>query len=194
MVDHCRRVITYTLLLAERLPVAMAMMEQLALGAAFHDVGKLALPDDVLYKKADRYTPVEREIFETHPIHSYRMLASPLSDFPVALNVVRHHHERYDGKGYPDGLAGNHIPLEARLVAVANQFDRMMSGASREKRSVWEARRDISLTVGTRLCPRCTDAFLTIAPEILEAVSHGELDRSGFVGPLMRGLRRGVAG
>ena len=102
-------------------------IRQIELGGQLHDLGKIGVREDVL-NKPGKLTPAEYEHIMTHPVLGWRILEPLMSDAPIALNVVRSHHERVDGRGVPDRLSGDAIPLEARIVAVADALDAMMSG------------------------------------------------------------------
>ncbi len=91
-----------------------------------HDIGKIGVRESVL-NKPERLTAEEYEHIMTHPVLGWRILAPLLGDTPNALNIVRSHHERYDGRGVPDGLQGSEIPLEARIAAAADSLDAMTS-------------------------------------------------------------------
>jgi putative two-component system response regulator len=134
---HCRRLQMYCRTLVETLGedpgwsaiVAGSFLETLERCIPLHDIGKLALPETVLSKPGP-LTPSERELVKTHPIIGASMLESLSRQFgdslgflPAAITVVRHHHERYDGQGYPDALFGDNIPPAARLLALADVYD-----------------------------------------------------------------------
>ncbi|MGZ4807188.1 MAG: HD-GYP domain-containing protein, partial [Ilumatobacteraceae bacterium] len=106
----------------------------IARGAYLHDLGKIAIPDHIL-NKPGALTDEERKIVEMHPQHGFE-LASTAPSLHEVLPVILHHHERIDGKGYPDGLAGSAVPLEARVVAVADVWDALTS--DRAYRPGWE--------------------------------------------------------
>jgi response regulator RpfG family c-di-GMP phosphodiesterase len=123
MRGHARRVGLYAGLLAERLEVDVETQERVRLAAFLHDLGKVGIPTDLLLR-AGALDPAERAIVERHPVIGAHLL-KPL-DLPSIIPVtVRHHHEWWDGSGYPDGLDGEQIPLEARIVSVADAFDAM---------------------------------------------------------------------
>ena len=92
-----------------------------------HDIGKIGVREAVLNKPGP-LTPEEYQHIMTHPVVGWRILSPLLAETPAALNIVRSHHERFDGRGVPDGLAGAAIPLEARIAAVADSLDAMSSG------------------------------------------------------------------
>jgi HD-GYP domain-containing protein (c-di-GMP phosphodiesterase class II) len=102
------------------------MLRQVELGGHVHDIGKIGVRESVL-NKAGRLTPDEYEHIMTHPLLGWRILAPLLGDTPIALNIVRSHHERFDGRGVPDGIKGLDIPLEARIAAAADALDAMTS-------------------------------------------------------------------
>jgi response regulator RpfG family c-di-GMP phosphodiesterase len=123
MRGHARRVAFYASLIAERLELPAEIQERVRIAAFLHDLGKVGVPTDLLLR-AGALEPAERLLVERHPVIGAHLL-KPL-DLPSIVSVtVRHHHEWWDGSGYPDGLAGEEIPFEARIVAVADAFDAM---------------------------------------------------------------------
>jgi putative two-component system response regulator len=119
--DHCDRLAQYATALGRALALADAELDALYRGAFLHDVGKIAIPDRVLLKKG-RLTPDEMTVMKQHPVIGDD-LCRTVRSFDNVRPIVRHHHERRDGRGYPDGLAGDQIPLLARIVAVVDVFD-----------------------------------------------------------------------
>jgi putative two-component system response regulator len=124
---HSVRVSQYSSSIARSLGLDSDMIRQIELGGHVHDIGKIGVREGVLNKPGP-LTDDEYQHIMTHPVVGWRILAPLLSDAPIALNVVRSHHERIDGAGVPDGLKSDQIPLEARIVAVADAFDAMTSG------------------------------------------------------------------
>ena len=124
---HSVRVSLYAAVIARSLELDDEMVRQIELGGHVHDIGKIGVREAVLNKPGP-LTDEEYAHIMTHPVLGWRILAPLLGDTPIALNVVRSHHERLDGRGVPDGLSGEGIPLEARIVAVADAFDAMTSG------------------------------------------------------------------
>jgi putative two-component system response regulator len=124
---HSVRVSQYSSAIARALNLEPETVRQIELGGHVHDIGKIGVREAVLNKPGP-LTDEEYQHIMTHPVTGWRILAKMLHEAPVALNVVRSHHERVDGRGVPDGLKGDLIPLEARIVAVADAFDAMMSG------------------------------------------------------------------
>ena len=123
---HSIRVSHYSVVIARELGLQGELLRQIELGGHVHDIGKIGVREDVL-NKPGKLTDAEYEHIMTHPVVGWRILAPLLGDTPVALNIVRSHHERYDGRGVPDRLAGEQIPFEARIAAVADSFDAMTS-------------------------------------------------------------------
>ncbi|HVZ79143.1 MAG TPA: HD domain-containing phosphohydrolase, partial [Gemmatimonadaceae bacterium] len=124
---HSIRVSHYSAVIARQLRLDDEMLRQIELGGHVHDIGKIGVREAVLNKPGP-LTPEEYEHIMTHPLVGWRILAPLLGDAPIALNIVRSHHERMDGHGVPDGLRGNAIPLEARIAAAADSIDAMTSG------------------------------------------------------------------
>ncbi len=123
MRGHARRVAFYAGLVGERLGLAPEEREGLRISAFLHDLGKVGVPTDLLLR-AGALQPTERRIVEQHPVIGARLLA-PLDGPRGTALALRHHHEWWDGSGYPDGIAGEHIPLAARIIGVADAFDAM---------------------------------------------------------------------
>lgn len=133
-------------------------IERLNTGAKLHDVGKIGIRDQVLFKKG-RLSPEEYAIIKTHPEVGATILES-IPGLADILPMVRHHHERYDGTGYPAGLKGNDIPFWARMIAVADTYDAMISNRPyRDGVSFNEVLETIRKVSGTQLCPECVDIF-----------------------------------
>jgi response regulator RpfG family c-di-GMP phosphodiesterase len=123
---HSVRVSHYSVMIARELGLDGEMMRQIELGGHVHDIGKIGVREEVL-NKPGKLTDAEYEHIMTHPVVGWRILAPLLAETPVALNIVRSHHERFDGRGVPDRLTGEQIPFEARIAAVADSFDAMTS-------------------------------------------------------------------
>jgi response regulator RpfG family c-di-GMP phosphodiesterase len=124
---HSVRVSQYSSVIAKALRLEPEMIRQIELGGHVHDIGKIGVREGVLNKPGP-LTDEEYQHIMTHPVVGWRILAPLLGDAPIALNIVRSHHERVNGAGVPDALKGEMIPLEARIVAVADAFDAMTSG------------------------------------------------------------------
>jgi putative two-component system response regulator len=124
---HSVRVSRYSATIARSLGLDAEMVRQIELGGHVHDIGKIGVRESVLNKPGP-LTPEEYEHIMTHPVLGWRILSPLLAETPAALNIVRSHHERFDGRGVPDRLRGSAIPLEARISAVADSLDAMTSG------------------------------------------------------------------
>ena len=149
---HLERVARLGLLLAGAVAPHDARDPQMYFGFLLHDIGKLAVPDRVL-NKPGRLSAEEREIMRRHPSEGARIIAQ-LPDLERARDVVLHHHERWDGGGYPDGLAGEEIPLWARIFAVADTLDAMTSERPYGRRfTLGEALEEIVACAGSQFDP-----------------------------------------
>lgn len=122
---HSERVLQYAVQLGQRLDLTEDDLQALWLASIVHDVGKVAVPDCILFKPS-RLTAEEMEIMRQHPVIGENICA-PLRSFRDALPAIRHHHERMDGSGYPDGLVGEGIPVAARILQVADIYDALTS-------------------------------------------------------------------
>jgi putative nucleotidyltransferase with HDIG domain len=170
---HSRNVTAYTLALADRLGITGDERNDLWNAALLHDIGKIGIPETIL-NKAGRLTTEEYEIIKTHPVKGCNIL-EPIIAFKNLLPAIRYHHERYDGKGYPDGLSGRYIPISARILAVADSFDAMTSNrVYRLSPGVDFALAQIEEHSGTQFDPNLAKAF----QEILKARSFEEILRA----------------
>lgn len=145
--------------------------DDMAQDAMLHDVGKIQVPETILYKPGP-LDDDERAIMERHPVWGAQILEG-LPPLHHAIPVVRHHHERYDGQGYPDGLAGESIPLAARIVSVVDAFDAMVSDRPyRQGMPIDEVCRNIHEGSGTQFDPRVAKAFLSIVDRVWSPERH----------------------
>jgi ribonuclease P protein subunit RPR2 len=166
---HAERVTAYGLEIALRVDRRLLEDPQVKFGFLLHDVGKVAVPDAILHKQAP-LTDEERRILDEHPLVGWRIL-SPVTYLARACEVVRSHHERWDGTGYPDGLRGEEIPLSARVFAVADTLDAMTTDRPyRAAVSLATARAEIRAGAGVQFDPRVVDAFNGIDDERLERI------------------------
>ena len=162
---HSVRVSHYSSVIARTMGMTPEFVRQMELGGQVHDIGKIGVREDVL-NKATRLTDEEYAHIMTHPMVGWRILSPLISDVPVILNVVRWHHERFDGKGIPDGLGGTDIAHEARIAAVADAFDAMTSVRPyRQGLSVGEAVAEIDRCAGKQFDPQVVEAFRTALAE-----------------------------
>jgi len=162
---HSERVTTYAIAIAERLNCSAEQVESLRTVGYLHDIGKIGIADRILNKPAS-LTPEEYELIKRHPIIG-ESIVSELGLNAEQRAIIRHHHERWDGKGYPDGLAGEEVPLLARIVAVADAFDSMTSlRAYRAGMRDAEAIEELRSNLGRQFDPRVVAAFLQGLPTI----------------------------
>jgi len=158
---HSERVTTVALALGRKLALNETELEQLHRGGLLHDIGKISIPSTILDKPA-ALTAEERARINCHPAIGANILA-PMEAFADILPIVRHHHEWFNGKGYPDGLAGEAIPWLVRITSVADVFDALVSDRPyRRSMSVQEASRIIYRGAGTQFDPRAVQAFAEI--------------------------------
>jgi putative two-component system response regulator len=156
---HSLRVSRYAGAIARELRLPEPVVKELELGASLHDLGKIGVREAVLNKEGPLTDEEYAHIME-HPLIGWRLLGPLLRELPVALNVVRSHHERFDGRGLPDGLVGSEIPLEARIVAVADSFDAMTSVRPyRRGRSTEAAVTELRRCSGQQFDPAVVMAF-----------------------------------
>lgn len=168
---HSLRVTAYADHLARRMGLGPEEREALQRGALLHDVGKIGVPDAVLLKPG-RLTEAEWLLMRRHPQIGAEMLAG-IPFLAPALPVVRHHHERWDGQGYPDGLAGEEIPLIARIFAVVDTLDAMTADRPyRAARSLAEGRAEIARCAGTQFDPQIVEAFLAVPEQEWLAIAR----------------------
>lgn len=157
--DHAQRLADMALAVAVAMGMGVKELEDLRYGALLHDIGKIGVPDAIL-QKASALDPDEWEQMRRHPEIGEQII-SPIPRLAGAARVVRHHHERYDGSGYPDGLAGESIPLGARVLSVVDAFSAMMDQRIyKEARSPEEALCELKKHAGTQFDPRVVDTFL----------------------------------
>jgi response regulator RpfG family c-di-GMP phosphodiesterase len=169
---HSNRVSRYSTTIASILDLDADTVRQVGVGGHVHDIGKIGVREAVL-NKAGPLTEEEYQHIMTHPVVGWRILSPLLSDAPMALSIVRSHHERYDGGGIPDGLAGEEIPLEARIAAVADAFDAMTSGRPYRgaPMGIDAALAEITRCSGKQFDPRVCAAFEHAVREGLITVS-----------------------
>ncbi|NCB91677.1 MAG: HD domain-containing protein [Clostridia bacterium] len=161
---HSDRVAALSRKIGEKMGMSQQQLSQIHLAGLFHDIGKIGVPDGILLKPG-KLTIDEYEIIKHHPQEGERIL-SALTLFKEIAPIVRSHHERVDGSGYPDHLKGEAIPLHARIIAVADAFDAMTSNRHyRRSMSIEMALDEIRQKKGTQFDEQAADAFLQIADE-----------------------------
>lgn len=162
---HSRRVAVYSRKIAEKLGFPKSKCKQIYYAAMLHDIGKCYVPDEIL-KKPTKLTEEEFNIIKLHPIKGAEMVKN-LSSLPDVRDGVLYHHERYDGKGYPNGVIGEDIPIVGRIICVADSYDAMHSSrVYREKMENDEIIEELKRNKGTQFDPRIVDAFLAVLQDI----------------------------
>ena len=167
--EHIIRMAHYSHHIAKNLNLPEHEQEMILKAAPMHDVGKIAIPDNILLKPA-RLTPEEFEIIKTHTVSGYNILADSeieLLNFSAIIAIT--HHEKYNGKGYPKGLKGEDIPMAGRICAVADVFDALTS--ERPYKNAWTVEKALNLMKeerGEHFDPKCIDAFLADFDNVLK--------------------------
>lgn len=166
---------TRVAMLAEKIAVPMKLPEretgQLVRGCFLHDIGKTFIPREVITQR-EPLNHAQWEALKQHPVIGAAMAESNPGFGPEIVQIVRHHHERWDGRGYPDGLAGEEIPLGARICAVIDAFDSMTSNQLYRRRlKLSEARLELIRHAGTQFDPDVVHAMMGLSEETLEIYS-----------------------
>ncbi|MGH2681239.1 MAG: HD-GYP domain-containing protein [Actinomycetota bacterium] len=161
---HLDRTAHYGLALARRVDPELAARPEVAYGFFLHDIGKVGIPESILCKEGP-LTDLEWLVMRSHPNQGARIV-EPIPFMGEAVEIVRSHHERFDGEGYPLGLHGDQIPLAARIFAIADSFDAMTSDRPyRSALSTDAAVAEIRAGSGTQFDPDCVEAFEALADE-----------------------------
>jgi HD-GYP domain-containing protein (c-di-GMP phosphodiesterase class II) len=163
--DHAQHLAIIALAIGREMGMTEHELEGLRYGAILHDIGKIGVPDAVL-QKPSRLDPAEWAQMREHPSIGARILA-PVPHLASAAQIVHHHYERYDGKGYPDGLVGEAIPLGARILTVVDSYNAITDKrVYKEARSHAEAVSELRKHAGTQFDPRVVEVFLAKSNEL----------------------------
>ena len=172
--EHCNRVASYATLIGEKLNLSQEDLETLRLGATYHDIGKVGISAKIVFKDT-RLTDDEYIEMKKHTFIGTDIL-SKSDSFKNIIPIVKYHHERYDGKGYPEGLKGEEIPLLTRIVSVADTFDAMTSNrVYRNALDMDYVKTEIANAAGTQLDPNIANTFLDILnteSDKIEQIKH----------------------
>ena len=166
---HAERVAAYGLRLADAYGMRLGDEPEIEFGFLLHDAGKVAVPDAILFKPG-RLTNAERLIIEQHPVTGSEIVRD-IEFLGAARDVIRHHHERWDGTGYPDRLAGDEIPISARIFAVADTLDALTTNRPyRRASTIAQARMIILQATGTHFDPNVIEAFNLVSDDDIERI------------------------
>lgn len=160
---HCDRVCRMAVALGQACGMDSDALDTLAMAARFHDIGKIGIPDAIL-RKPGRLEPEEMAVMRTHPLRGERVfLATGRADAPDVARIIRQHHEAWDGSGYPDGLQGEQIPLGARVLAVIDGYDAMITDRPyRAGMPMDKTLATLQHEAGTRLDPAVVETFVQL--------------------------------
>jgi putative nucleotidyltransferase with HDIG domain len=179
---HTARVTAYSLLMGEELGLSARDLDQLRTGGPLHDIGKIGI-DDAILRKPDKLTDAEFTIMKSHTTLGDEILKS-IPELKEIRPIVRSHHERWDGRGYPDKLAGDAIPALARVLAVADSFDAMTTKRpynTNHVKSPEQAFAEVERCAGSQFDPKCAQAFLAVREKVVEAMRSSRTTGTFFV-------------
>ena len=162
--DHSRKVKTYAVALAEAVGLSPDQVANVSTAALLHDVGKIGVPNTVLIKKG-KLNDEEWKVIKTHPKLGADIIRH-IAHLAPCVNIVLYHHERWDGGGYPKGLKGEEIPIEARIIAIANTFAAMTTTLPyRPAFSLEETIKELRQCAGSQFDPELVDPFIRIVED-----------------------------
>lgn len=177
--EHSYRVAGLAEVMAEHMALQAGRCRLVHYAAHLHDIGKIGVADQVLNKPGILNQEEFAEL-QKHPVIGSEIL-NKIPEFNVLATIVRHHHERWDGRGYPDGLAGEEIPLESRIISLVDAFDAMTSDRPYRRRKSHEwALGEIVEHAGSQFCPHCVETFLALRSKLKISQYLGR--KSAFAG------------
>ncbi len=178
---HAERVAAYAVRVGERMGLDRDQVNLLEYVAILHDIGKIGIPDHILQKPGS-FTEGEWLLMRRHSAIGAGIIQR-IKQLETGADWVMHHHERYDGRGYPDGLAGEDIALEARILAAVDSLDAMMSDRPYKRAmTLTEARKEIQRCSGTQFDPRVAEVVVEVIAEEIESAPEGALEEAVFTG------------
>jgi len=163
---HSDRVARYALKIAERLNLDPETTKKIYWAGYLHDIGKIFVPQDIL-NKPGRFTEEEYSLVKIHPVKSEELVLE-IEDLAEIARIIRHHHERWDGKGYPDGLSDDDIPLGSRILEIADAFEAMTSKRPYKRAlTLEEAIEELKRCSGTQFDPKLVEIMVSVIEEEL---------------------------
>jgi len=176
--EHSIRVMNIVITTAEAMSCSPSEIESLKIAATLHDIGKISIPDNILLKPG-RLTTYEFDIIKKHPVIGENIL-KPLPILDTERSIIRHHHERWDGNGYPDGLQGSDIPFLSRMLAVADTFDAMTNNRPyRKAMEIDAAVAELKRNVNSQFDEQIVDCFISTLHREPAIASHGSPPDTG---------------
>ena len=166
-----RRVTFYSLKIADKLQLPKYLIGELELAGLLHDIGMIGVSDEILYK-TEKLTPEEYEEIKMHVQHGVKILED-IDQLSEVVDVVKHHHEHYDGSGYPSGIKGDEIPLLSRIIAITDAYDSMVSNrAYRKSLTPEEATEVLKNMSGKQFDPNLIQTFLEVLPDAIIEIKN----------------------
>jgi putative nucleotidyltransferase with HDIG domain len=177
---HSENVMYYAVGIAKTMKIAPEQIDVILRAAMIHDIGKIGIPDAILTKPA-KLTPRERSIIEQHPLIAVRILEK-MTFLEQEIAIIRHHHEKWNGHGYPDGLSNSAIPLGARIMAIADTFDALTSNRTYHKaRSITEAVEILVDSSGYDYAPKVVEGMVSWIENIRSQIGQTQLTTKGLL-------------
>ena len=175
--NHSKRVAYYVESICHKLKLEEEDVSVIVEAARMHDIGKIAIPDNILFKRV-KLTKEEYDIIKEHAAKG-EQIVNKLSQFKKGANIIRHHHERFDGTGYPDNLKGDDIPLGSRIIAIADAFDAMTTfRLYSTPKTIEDALHELEANKGTQFDPDIADVFIQMVLDNYEEVKASITDFS----------------